>query len=118
MKKEILQQLMASSEYLSGFRLKGEGFFKKTSDGWEVIEIEGYTRGWNMETDKPALRLYPIYLRRFDILHKWFEPFSFKDLKDQRSNYTIGFDGKMLLTQAIISIFRKMVVGIVNGLPF
>lgn len=98
MKKEILQQLMASSEYLSGFRLKGEGFFKKASDGWEVIEIEGYTRGWNMETDKPALRLYPIYLRRFDILHKWFEPFSFKDLKDQRSNYTIGFDGKMLDT--------------------
>lgn len=98
MKKEILQQLMASSEYLSGFRLKGARFFKKTSDGWEAIEIEGYTRSWDTETDKPALRLYPIYLRRFDILHKWFEPFSPKSLKDQRSNPTIGFSGAMLNT--------------------
>ena len=96
MKKEILKQLMASSEYLSGFRLKGAGFFKETSDGWEVIEIEGYTRSWDTATDKPALRLYPLYLRRFDILHKWFEPFSPKSLKDQRNNCSIGFSGAML----------------------
>ena len=91
MKKEILQQLIASSEYLSEFKLKGRKLIRATADGWESVEFEAYTRSWDSETDKPALRLYPIYGRRFDVLHKWFEPFSFKTLKDQRSNYTVAY---------------------------
>lgn len=96
MKWEILQQLSSSSEYLSKFKLKSQGFTRKTSDGWESIRIEGYTKSWDAETDQPALRLYPTYNRRFDILHKWFEPFSFKPLKDQRSRCSVGLDGSML----------------------
>lgn len=96
MRKEILQQLVTSSEYLSKFKLKGQRLIKTTSDGWESITLETYARSFDKETDKPALRFYPIYGRRFDVLHKWFEPFSPKALKDQRNNYTIGFDGKML----------------------
>lgn len=95
-KNEILQELIASSEYLSEFKLKVQGLIRITSDGFESIKLETYLRSWDIETDKPALRIYPIYGRRFDILHKWFEPFSFKTMKDQRNNYTIGFDGKML----------------------
>ena len=100
MKKEILQQLIASSEYLSEFKLKGRKLIRATADGWESVEFEAYTRSWDSETDKPALRLYPIYGRRFDVLHKRFEPFSFKTLKDQRSNYTVAFDGEMLNTDS------------------
>ena len=96
MKKEILQQLIASSEYLSEFKLKGTELIRLTSDGFESVKLEAYPRSWDNETGKPALRFYPVYGRRFDILHKWFEPFSLKALKDQRCNYTIGFDGKML----------------------
>lgn len=96
MKRKILQQLSSSSEYLSEFKLKPQGFMKKTPDGWGSVEIEGYTRGWDAETDKPALRLYPTYYRRFDILHQWFEPFSSKSLKDQRGRCSVCFDGSML----------------------
>lgn len=96
MKKEILQQLVTQSRYLSKFKVKGQGLFNKTFDGWEAILIDVYSRSWDEQTDKPAMRFYPIYARRFDILHKWFEPFSFKTLRDQRSNYTIGWDGEML----------------------
>ena len=99
MKKEILQQLIASSEYMSEFKLKSQGFMRKTPDGWESIEIEGYTRSWDTETGQQALRLYPPYYRRFDILHKWFEPLSFKPLKDQRSRCSVCFDGGMLNTE-------------------
>lgn len=95
-KNEILQELIASSDYLSEFKLKGQGLIRTTSDGFESIELEAYPRSWDMETDKPALRIYPIYGRRFDILHKWFETFSPKSRKDQRDNYTIEVDGKML----------------------
>lgn len=95
-KKEILRQLIASSGHLSEFKLKGAGLIRLTSDGFEAIELETYPRSWDNETGKLALRLYPLYGRRFDILHKWFEPFSFKTLKDQCGNYTIGFDGEML----------------------
>lgn len=96
MKRQILQQLSTSIEYLSDFKLSSCVFKRRIPNGWESVQIEAYSRGWDSETDKPALRLYPIYGKRFDVLHKWFEPFSFKTLKDQRSNYTIGFDGKML----------------------
>lgn len=95
-KNEILQELIASSDYLSEFKLKAQGLIRTTSDGFESVQLETYLRSWDNETGKPTLRFYPIYCRRFDILHKWFEPFSPKSRKDQRDNYTIGFDGKML----------------------
>ena len=41
-KNEILQQLIASSEYLSEFKLKGRGLIRTTSDGFESIELEAY----------------------------------------------------------------------------
>jgi hypothetical protein len=43
-----------------------------------------------------ALKIYPVYGVRFNIIHKWFEKFSYKSLSDQRDNYTIGVDGQML----------------------
>ena len=36
-KKEILRHLIASSEYLSDFKLKGAGLIRLTSDGFEAI---------------------------------------------------------------------------------
>lgn len=36
MKKEILQQLIASNEYLSEFKLKGQRLIRTTPDGEDV----------------------------------------------------------------------------------
>ena len=54
-KKEILRQLIASSEYLSNFRINGQGLIRLTSDGFEAIELETYPRSWDNKTGKPAL---------------------------------------------------------------
>ncbi len=46
-----------------------------------------------------SLVIYPIYGVRFDILSKWFEKFSMKNLQDQRDRASIGFSGDMLSMQ-------------------
>lgn len=37
--------------------------------------------------------IYPLYGRRFEVLDRWLEKFSFKTLQDQRSNPTFFFGG-------------------------
>ena len=78
------------------FRKRDKSFIKKTEFGFEALSLENYWIGYDLKRDKEALVIQPLYLKRFDILHKWFEKFSFKTLSDQRDNYSIGFDGKML----------------------
>lgn len=46
-----------------------------------------------------SLVIYPIYGVRFDILSKWFEKFSMKNLQDQRDGASIDFSGDMLSMQ-------------------
>jgi len=49
-----------------------------------------------MDRNKDALIIYPVFLKRFDVLHKWFEKYSFKNISDQRNKHSIGFDGQMI----------------------
>ena len=46
-----------------------------------------------------SLVIYPIYGVRFDILSKWFEKFSMKNLQDQRDRASIAFSRDMLSMQ-------------------
>lgn len=77
------------------FRKKDCRFIKKTTDGFNVIELQ-FWDGYDSDRDCRALVIKPLYLKRFDVLHKWFEKYSFKALADQRDNYSIGFDGGMI----------------------
>lgn len=43
-----------------------------------------------------SLVIYAVYGVRFDILHKWFEKFSFNTLQDQRDWTSVAFSGNML----------------------
>ena len=77
------------------YRKKGCRLIKTNSDGFDAIVLHNWD-GYDLKRDCRALVIEPIYLKRFDILHKWFEKHSFKSLTDQRDSYSIGFDGKML----------------------
>lgn len=87
-----LSQLDFFSEYK--FRKRDSSFFLKTSEGKQFIELDH----WLDETNE-SLTIYPIYNVRFNILHKWFEPFCVKSLQDQRDRASIAFSGDMLSTQ-------------------
>lgn len=92
----IVERLSAV-EYFSEFKYRKRDFrfIKKTPTGYEAVEFQ-FWDGYDSRRSQRALVVKPLYLKRFDVLHKWFEKFSFKSLGDQRDNYSIGFDGKML----------------------
>ena len=50
--------------------------------------------------------IYPIYERRFEVLNRWLEKFSFKTLQDQRSNSTFFFDGASFGLQEEFELLR------------
>ena len=62
-------------------------FVKKYDWGWYQISLRPFN-------DFEYINIRPLYEIRFNILVKWFEKFSFKTLKDQRSNSTVFFEGE------------------------
>lgn len=96
---EVLANLL-SEQYFSVFTYrKRDCCLLKTNElGFEAIELQ-YWEGFDLTSGKKSLVIKPLYLKRFNVLHKWFEKFSFKSKVDQRDNYSIGFDGGMLKEQ-------------------
>lgn len=43
--------------------------------------------------ENDTLIVKPYYIVRIDKLHKWYEPYHFKDVKDQRSGWTAVYSG-------------------------
>lgn len=67
----------------------------KQPTGYEKVELQNWI-DTNYSSGKKELVILPVYLKRFNVLHKWFEKFSFKTISDQRDSYSIGFEGLML----------------------
>lgn len=80
------------SEYK--FRKRDSSFLLKTKGGKQIIEMDHW-----IDDATSSLVIYPIYGVRFDILSKWFEKFSVKNLQDQRDGASIDFSGDMLSMQ-------------------
>lgn len=89
--KDLLQ-LNFFSEYK--FRKRDSSFLLKTKGGKQFIEMDHW-----IDEATSSLVIYPIYGVRFDILSKWFEKFSVKNLQDQRDGASIDFSGEMLSIQ-------------------
>lgn len=89
----IIERLK-SEDFLMDFKFrKRDNCFIWHENGiGSMIELDHWIRD-NM------LTIYPIYIVRFDILKKWFEAYSFKTLRDQRDNPSVGFSGNMLERQ-------------------
>lgn len=77
------------------FRKRDNTLIKSIPGGYEAIEFQFWS-GYDLAADCEAFVIRPLYLKRFDVLHEWFEKFSFKSIRDQRDSYTVGFDGEML----------------------
>lgn len=69
-----------------------ECLIQKTTDGFNKIEFDDHFQSIDLSNHKLALEIRPIFVRRFDVLSKWFEKYSFKELKIQRNNGQI-FNG-------------------------
>jgi hypothetical protein len=94
--QKIIEELQKSFFFQQfKFRKKDSAFLKKENYGFESIEFQHWD-GYDLKRDSRALVLKPLYLKRFDVLHKWFEKYSFKTLADQRNNYSVIFSGETL----------------------
>ncbi len=92
--KEIALYVLEDTR-MSGFayRQQDKSLIKKEVAGFEKIEL----RSWvDQSQEKDSLVILPVYSKRFNVLHEWFESFSFKKLNDQRNQASIGFEGSML----------------------
>ena len=91
-------------------RLKAEPFlndfkFRKRDNSF-IQQVEGLRRHIELDhwTKDGVLIVYPIYMVRFDILLKWFEPYNVKSRQGQQDNPSVGFTGNMLGRQDKFSI--------------
>lgn len=73
------------------FRKRYSTLICKNVNGWRAVELDHWE-----EQGMDMLVIYPIYCVKFNVVSKWFEKFSVKNLRDQRDNATINIDNKML----------------------
>lgn len=95
--QEIIKKLLKNAFWKDfRFRKRDNTLINKNDLGFEMVELQSWD-GFDLQRNKEALVVKPLYLKRFNILHKWFERYSFKSKTDQRDNYSIGFDNGQLI---------------------
>jgi len=94
---ENIAAYLLEDVFFENFKLrkKDTSLIRKLSSGFEKVELQNWA-DTNRSSGAKELVVRPVYSKRFDVLHKWFERFSFKSLSDQRDAYSIGFEGVML----------------------
>lgn len=90
-KFERIVERLKKEPFLSGFtfRKSDSSFIQKFDGGLRRIDLEHFN-------DIICITVLPHFEVRFDIAPKWFEKFSFKTLRDQRNNGTVGASSGML----------------------
>lgn len=88
---------LLEDELFAKFKLRKNdaSIVNKQPSGYEKVELQNWI-DMNCSTGKKELVILPVYSKRFNVLHKWFEKFSVKTIADQRDSYSIGFEGLML----------------------
>lgn len=82
---------LKTEPFLKGFkfRKRDSSFIKQEGGLRRHIELDHWSK-------EGVLIIYPIYMVRFDVLLKWFEPYNVKSPQDQQDNPSVGFTGDML----------------------
>lgn len=88
---QIVVERLKSEPFLNGFKFRKRdySFIQQENGLRRSIELDHWIKDG-------VLIVYPIYMVRFDVLLKWFEPYSFKSLQIQRDNPSVDFSGNML----------------------
>lgn len=97
---EKIARYLLEGEYFENFSLRkrDSSLINKLPYGAEIIQLQHWIET-NHDSGKQFLIVRPLYLKRFNILHKWFEKYSVKSISDQRDSYSVGFNGNMLNTK-------------------
>lgn len=85
---EIILNRLINEPVFKCFKIRksDECLIQKTTDGFKQIAFDDHFQDIDLNNHQLALQIRPIFKRRFDILSKWFEKYSFKELKTQRNN--------------------------------
>lgn len=100
---KIIDDLKKDSFFNDFTFVKSKSIFYKESDGRRLFIELGH---WQ-DFPPSALNIYPMYCVRFEVLHRWFEKFSFRDVKSLRSDDSFGMDGGSMSEQEIFYIDPK-----------
>lgn len=86
-----LVERLNTEPFLKGFnfRKRDSSFIQQDGGLRRHIELDHWSK-------EGVLIVYPIYMVRFDILLKWFEPYNVKSPQARQDNPSIGFTGDML----------------------
>ena len=96
--KDVLSivEVIASDSFFKEFviRKSDTSIILKSDTGYKRVQFQ-YYNSYDLQRDNLALEITPNYDIRFNILHKWFEKYSKRTLRDQRDDHSIGFTGNM-----------------------
>ncbi len=98
-KKDVLSILesIISDSFFKDYviRKSDNSIICKTEYGYKKVWF-WYYNSYDLKRDSLALEIRPNYEIRFNVLHKWFEKYSKRTLKDQREDSSIGLVGSMI----------------------
>lgn len=81
-KESFLKEYSINLKDNSLYKQDGLGWFRiSIANSWTSVDID---RGYRF-----SLCIAPGYSRRFNVLHKWFEPFSKNSIKEQRKSASV-----------------------------
>lgn len=93
---KIMETIFSDSYFHNwAIRKSDNAIISKTEYGYKRV-IFWYHNGYDLKRDDLALEVRPTYAIRFNVLHKWFEKYSKRQLKDQRDDSSVGFVGRMI----------------------
>ncbi len=94
-----LMEVVISNPLFENFVIKksDNSIFYKDDYGFKRVHF-WYYNSYDLERDALALEVQPKFHVRFNVLHKWFEKYSKRTLRDQRDQHSLGFVGSMLGT--------------------
>lgn len=98
-KQDVLEMLehISSDVFFKDYHIRKSdtSIIYKTDVGYKRVRF-WYYNSYDLERGELALKIQPYYEVRFNVLHKWFEKYSKRDLKDQRNDQSLRLWGEVL----------------------
>ncbi len=93
----IILEAIASDDYFKDYQIRksDNSIIYKTANGYKRVRLV-YYNSFDLERKDLALEIQPHYEVRFNVLHKWFEKYSKRELKYQRDDDSVRFWGAKL----------------------
>ena len=86
----IILEAIASDDYFKDYQIRksDDSIIYKSVNGYKRVRLV-YHNSFDLERKDLALEIQPHYEVRFNVLHKWFEKYSKRELKYQRDDDSV-----------------------------